>query len=53
MIRKKSWPLASRSKACDKDITFNLFEKIVWDLSEEDMDLMDLPVGFIKYNKTK
>ena len=28
-------------------------EEYIWDLSEEDKDLLDFPVGFIKYNNSK
>jgi len=35
------------------DLKINLMEEYIWDLSEEDKDLLDFPVGFIKYNNSK
>lgn len=35
------------------DLKINLLEKYIWDLSEEDKDLLDFPVGYIKYNNSK
>ena len=35
------------------DLKINLLEKYIWDLSEEDKDLLDFPVGYIKYNYSK
>ena len=35
------------------DLKINLLEKYIWQLSDEDKDLLDLPVGYIKYSETK
>ena len=45
--------VSSRKKIPFFDLKINLHQKSLWELSEEDEDIMDFPVGFIKYDKTK
>ena len=35
------------------DLKINLHEKYIWEISEDDKDLLDLPVAYIKYDSKK
>ncbi len=45
--------VSSRKKIPYFDLKINLHQISLWELSEDDEDIMDFPVGFIKYDKTK